>query len=127
MTPLKGKIVVPEGMLSAFKAGRGHQEFGDFTQEYRLGLEYALRWLSENPIVPTDEQTREIFGGARQQALSESIRIWIGRMFLGPDPIPEAIKDLTVGIIGGIPDYTCSRERFNASIIEAYRRGREGK
>jgi hypothetical protein len=85
------KIVVPEGMLRAAI---------DESQYATLGLsghnviiertvKAALRWLSENPIVPTRRQVEEISvpyyrssAVAKEHAMVE----WQRQMFLAPEP-----------------------------------------
>lgn len=87
------KIAVPDGMMNAAKHA--------FMQNKGVGvdgvedcIEAALRWLSENPIVPNDEQLfsisrsldldmAQIVWSRRDRAL---IAEWQRRMFLAPQP-----------------------------------------
>ena len=66
---MEKKIVVPEGMMkAAYDAQLGigpptfeWHEADELTQRfYNRILEAALRWLSENPIVPTEEQSLDM-------------------------------------------------------------------
>jgi hypothetical protein len=129
------KIVVPEGMLKvAVAAAWSHIGFShpqasirvqkEIEESFRVSLEAALRWLSENPIVPTDAQL-ELFltaqglpnTGTFRSALSLFAGYFQRRMFLAPEPeVPEEIEDLLwpkghVGI------------NHDQLIVEAYRRG----
>jgi hypothetical protein len=60
------KIVVPDGMLKAVNAEwrRGVQLLGL--------LEAALRWLSEHPVVPTDDESRTLLHFLRHRAHAET-------------------------------------------------------
>ena len=51
------EIKVPEGML---KAATTHVSGSFAEMAVEVGVEKALKWLSENPIVPTDEQMAEL-------------------------------------------------------------------
>ena len=102
------KIVVPEGMIRAVEDRCGDLcKYGGKSQSVRFvsqtAVEAALRWLSENPILPTAEQLYSTIGKLpvamcdivwteRDRAL---IAEWQRRMFLAPEPeVPEEIKDL---------------------------------
>lgn len=116
------KIVVPDGM---YLAALPHQDSGT---QCSAALEAALRWLSENPIVPTDEQIQ-----ATCAAISEDWRVgepfedtyrdllveWQRKMFLAPEP--EMIGSETVGEF-------CSRFKTIAeAATEAYKLGKQSK
>ena len=130
------KIKVPEGMLLAAS------EFDPGAGEYNIEpiLEAALRWMSENPILPTTAdaltllQERVASGHLSNKeycaipatTIRCVIREWQRRMFLAPEPevpevpeVPEAVKDL-MDILGT----KCSYVTY-LSIIEAYRRGQK--
>ena len=138
------KIVVPEGMLKAaigqaLESGKVMKRrlwtefFGShdatcvqFTREM---LEAALEWLAEHPIVPTDEQFQKMCGfydwimRRDYEKMRDLIRKWTGMMFVAPEPeVMEAVKDLLVKN----PDHP-DREEIDKRILEAYRRGKEGK
>jgi hypothetical protein len=87
------EIVVLEGMLEA-----GSLAYcGSFVSREdgaKRVLKAALRWLSENPIVPTDEQANELWKVALQlnpdlnetnHAAKNMIVAWQRRMFLAPE------------------------------------------
>lgn len=84
------KIVVPEGMLKAahIAVGNGIYFFGQLNVT-RTALEAALKWLAENPIVPTREWLAEQLGMCHvtllpETAASRIIAEWQRRMFLAP-------------------------------------------
>ena len=131
------KIVVPEGMLNAGRAA--YSGYVTAEKGARRIIEAALRWLSENPIVPTDGFLKEMlcrdfFGGQNWTDLQvfffggqnwtdpqvfKFCEEWQRRMFLAPEPeVPEAIKDLLWTIDGDKED-----REHNTAILEAYRRG----
>ena len=119
------KIVVPEGMLKAATP----VYINDIALVGSI-LQAALLWLSENPMVPTMKQAREIFmlKAGFDFDLHEWVRWgaceWQRRMFLAPEPeVPEEIKDLLFG------DGSFPRDRggIDACILEAYKRGRESR
>lgn len=88
------RIVVPEGMyLAALK----HQD-----SEVLCGaaLEAALRWLSENPIVPSPAIAREFIG--RMVVLNETslifvLEAWQRRMFLAQRDKPLMVHFPSAG------------------------------
>jgi hypothetical protein len=105
------KIAVPEGMLeTAYDAQFGKDgptETSRFinTPSMKICLEAALRWLSENPIVPTVEQLYSTIGvlpvamcyivwTERDRAM---IAEWQRRCFLAPDEPQYCEIQLTKG------------------------------
>ena len=134
------KIVVPGDMLAA--AYSANEVKLETVQQV---LEAALLWLSENPIMPTPEECRDMiyrFGLQGERSPHDDrprisptqahnlIVNWQRRMFLAPQPeIPEAVRDLLY------PDFTSAMDivsdvkptrteaRYQQSILEAYRRG----
>lgn len=125
------QIIVPDGMVEAVMANcvvvgvcQG-KAVSLTTIAAREVLRRALEWLVANPIVPqtVDEYRKllalknyEISFDAQQFYYAE----WQRRMFLAPEPkIPEAIKDL-------MPHYP-DKESHEWAIVEAYRRGKEGR
>lgn len=129
------KIVVPEGMLKAAIAvienyddvvGNGQCE------EFRIELivEAALRWLSENPIVPTKDDlamVRLLYFDRKhldgKSTVTDFVVGWQRRMFIAPEPeVPEEIEDLLLPYDMA----TADGYAINVAIIEAYRRGRSG-
>lgn len=124
---MENKYVVPEGMMSAgMTSGAG---CGDYS--CNLILATALRWLSENPIVPTDaflqEMLRKPFfrnGDWTDPQVFRFCEEWQRRMFLAPKPtVPEEIKDLLHTRFPETPEIV--HESIHAYILEAFRRGQK--
>ena len=131
------RYVVPEGMLKAIEEAlslafkdfhaMGHPtcsvkeeiEFYWAFMANRAGESVAV-WLSENPIVPTEQQCSELWKNAHEIGGSLPCNIaveWQRRCFLAPDPeVPEELKDLL----------NCTIDQ-RKSIIEAFRRGQRSK
>lgn len=93
---IKKKYEVPEGMLKA--AGANSSGVDPCGFYLYMPLEAALRWLSENPIVPTDEQFENCLSSAagrpttmEWQNMTEWNRAkalcveWQRQMFLAPE------------------------------------------
>lgn len=122
------KIVIPEGML---QAGWDAVHEANGIAGVSTVLEAALRWLSENPILPTNLAESAIYSEWKKdhdlQYPLWILREWQRRMFLAPEPeVPEEIKDLLVSNEDekrGIPLVTPS-DVFNQKITEAFQRGR---
>ena len=74
------RYIVPEGMLKA-----AHDEAVRSAGQIGKCLEAGLRWLSENPIVPTEQQLSDIAADAHV-CMDEVIAEWQRRMFLAPEP-----------------------------------------
>jgi hypothetical protein len=87
---MKSKIIVPRDMQAAiapvFRHWTGH---GSHHGELEEILEPALRWLAENPIVPTEKQWRDM---PPQDTVAGHIAEWQRRMFLAPTPNPLVFK-----------------------------------
>ena len=134
------RISVPEGMLkAAVSAAWKHIGFssphassrvaGEIEESFLVSLEAALRWLSENPIVPNELQFSRLYdesdlkdGRLTYHAVIE----WQLRMFDAPEPeVPEEIKDLLVDLDSETT--TGERRDRNVSVIEAYRRGKASR
>ena len=91
-----GKIIVPKGMLKAAGAASGGVDPHGY---YLVGpLEAALRWLSENPIVPTLDQIESMrrLSSYTDKPLCtyQDVAVeWQRRMFLAPQsPDPRQGK-----------------------------------
>jgi hypothetical protein len=91
---VENNIVVPEGMLNAFLRMENHIGSKWDDRVLREMLSSALRWLSENPIMPTKEQCLEMtttnrratFGTDGWEWLKHGATEWQRRMFLAPEP-----------------------------------------
>ena len=173
------RVIVPEGMVkAAIFAWRLHPIRGYPPEDAVCkAVEAALRWLSENPIVPTMEQATEMSDSGHPCVLDGVwyATEWQRRMFLAPEPevheedkdyvctscgvfhrgwtkpghktpcpacsgtsiemrgyFPrrnesedlEPVKDLLLPHLEGA---VCKTDGINATIIEAYRRGKEAK
>ncbi len=128
------KIKVPEGMLEAAeKAANDSRGVGpeDLGVDVLKTLEAALRWLAENPVEPSDDQTAKLkldymmAEHNHPQLVKFSAVEWQRRMFLAPEPevpeVPEAITDLIHKKLPETPEAVC--QSVNAAILEAYQRG----
>ena len=84
------KIIVPEGMLKAAVAAVKIPISGEIVRNQPHDiLEAALRWLSENPIVPTTEQIMSEANRTREfEAImyAQWIGWWQSHMFDAPEP-----------------------------------------
>ena len=125
---MEKKIAIPEGMLEAAVAAVKIPVSGQLARNQTHDiLEAALRWLSENPIVPTMEQATEMSDSGHPCVLDGVwyATEWQRRMFLAPEPeVPEEIKDL-LWSIGGT--WMQTDKKHNNEVAEAYRRGKEAK
>ena len=96
---MESRIVIPDGML---KAAEDAVTFDASSNGIYLAIEGALRWLSENPIVPTRqnlEDMRTDWEDTPEQNAEKVVLFliyeWQRRMFLAPEPeVPEAVADL---------------------------------
>ena len=141
---IEKKTVVPEGMLAAawqdiaaaMKERISVGGIGGVAELHvaRIAVEAALRWLSENPIVPTDEQIRDLFEANRYGVSREAWRIyfteWQRRMFLAPEPeIPDEIEDLLRFppdiVIPGDDLYRHVKAHLDNVATEAFKRGQK--
>lgn len=117
-------IKIPKGMLEAALEGLGIEVVHARRKYVKAALEAALRWLAENPIVPTDEQAKELWNHPKVLHGSEHYakamaRDWQRMMFHAPEP--EYIGSEELGRF-------CARyQRIDEAVIEAYRRGKESK
>ena len=140
------KIVVPEGMLKAAKdVYHDKAQDGVDQSAVKEALKAALRWLSEHPIVPTDEQhdvlykefvslpeTRIVTNGTTFRSFFRwAIDAWQRRMFLAPEP---EIPDIWMSFVRNAPEDAVSMTIFSANGTElkkidlkAFRRGKASK
>src|SRR6202789_1329114 len=150
------KIIVPAGMLKAVDEaistarGIGCDLIAGHVRD--IALEAALRWLSENPIEPSNKQIGEMilsapYSNTRQAYTSTIFCIteWQKRMILAPEPENDVEKLLkswlatTDTLFASIiakeyPYYERSilkiRDQCRENIIatiEDYRRGQKAK
>jgi len=125
------EIVVPQGMLSAAWNAVGermrecvNEGKGDRLAELhvaRIAVTAALKWLSENPIVPTSSEITGdvvISSGNRMTDIIYHVVAFQRRMFFR-DACPEEIKDL-LDHLDRDNDYL-----LNQRVIEAFNRGRK--
>jgi len=124
------RYVIPKGMLEAAILSHPFDPRTKFIPEM---LEAALRWLSDNPIVPTAKQSAELESLCRindEPMCMDAIFYcseWQRRMFLAPEPeVPEEVKDLLVDASVRYPDVPRSVPGYyNDLILEAFRRGQK--
>lgn len=134
----KKKIVVPEGMLKSADA-HIRRKFDGVRCIHRIELvsesiEAALRWLSENPIVPKFDQEVAILKDCEPlnepASISSIAMAWQRRMFLAPEPeIPDEIEDLLPFppdvVIPGNYLYRQVKAHLDNVATEAFRRGQK--
>lgn len=137
----KKKIVVPKGMLEAALDGPGIESVKETRRLYvEACIEASMRWLSENPIVPSDDQRDEIICawdkfGRLQEGSGDFFRWslieWQRRMFLAPEPdVPEAFKEAVIGILDQINQNALAPSNAVPQLhaaLEAYRRGQKSR
>ncbi len=112
---MEKRYVIPEGML---KAALDAQQMRCDPVISKVGLEAAIRWLAENPIVPDRETADRLIACRGIHSEADPFAEWQRRMFLAPEPeVPEAIKDLL----------TMSDSPHNEHVLEAYRRGKASR
>lgn len=98
------KIVIPAGMTAAFEIGFAPTH----TVNSRLnlnagirGLETALLWLSENPIVPTEEQFSKLYDDLDRvsdgRLTFRAVIEWQRRMLIAENPAVLAVKNMLAG------------------------------
>jgi hypothetical protein len=121
------QYVVPEAGLKAAldRFGSRHPFSEDIA---RMLLEAFIRWLSENPIMPTEEQwaaclaSYDDAGKSGYECGVWFMQEWQRRMFLAPEPeVPEAIKNLLWNTENGQDTGLA----HNSAVIEAFRRGQQ--
>lgn len=122
------RYVVPEGMLKA-----AHEILSPMASSTHISFALAstLSWLSENPIVPSDDRIGEMLAAKNHfighfdptDWIRWGAAEWQRRMFLAPEPVaPEEVKRLLFTTFTHI-----RREDANVAILEAYRRGQRSK
>ena len=132
------KIIVPEFVLKAVSDAWNATKTGDRVTHNIA--EAVCRAISENPIVPTQQQASEmwqVYVGLRGNAVDSiagCMAEWQRRMFLAPEPeVPEEISNLMWSDWQrqlGLPQTLGSwapLESHNSQVIEAFRRGQKSK
>ena len=120
------KIVVPEGMLEAGRSA--YSAYVTAGEGARRILEAALRWLSENPIVPTEEQISSMIGNAPFHRLSvlDGAVEWQRRMFVASEPeVPEEIKYLQRICLSSIQGQDDLDRLVSELCLESFHRGQK--
>lgn len=120
------KYVVPEGMLKAACAAQSARRIDpEGWIVVRESLEAAIRWLAENPMVPTKKQAEDVSSIRPIELFQVGLREWQRRMFLAPEPdVPDEIRDL---YFGGLHEGSEVTAIIRDRVLEAWRRGKESK
>jgi len=97
-----------------------------------LMLKAAVRWMANNPLVPSDESAQQMLAAKDHFVGSfepvEWIRWggteWQRRMFLAPEPVfPKELEAILLDTAA--PDESRpTRQYYNARVIEAYHLGK---
>lgn len=123
----KKRYVVPEGMLKEFYVGYNEPEPAEcVTSEWSpalAGLEAAIRWQSENPVVPSDEWVLEAMCKARStsstlDSAKQMFVEWQRRMYLAPEA-PRFMECDACRAKPGLPPL-CAGCLHNRDLIKAY-------
>ena len=96
------KIKVPDAMLKAVEASYENRRGAYSENATRADLEAALRWQSDNPIVPSDEQMDALtnavpyLDSGNGRIFRFVIDMWQRRMYLAPEPeVPKlSVEDV---------------------------------
>lgn len=134
------KIKVPDEMFgAAMKAWNACPIAADGRRvaqwELEAALEAALRWLSENPIVPINheccgEMHRTVNAKGYCCYQSALLAEWQRIMFREPEPeVPEAIRELMKNAGDCAPELmiTVSVDDWDEAVLEAYKRGKASR
>lgn len=127
---MEKKIIVPTEMVNATSdvtvAWGDHQRMTlGYDQRERI-IAAALRWLSDHPMVPTEQQVVDLIDTFDGKGSLEVHRIveWQRKMFLAPDE-DEPIRDLIENFGPAMPGV--SLEDAKAAVREAFRRGQQSQ
>lgn len=124
---MEKKIQVPEGMYNAAR------NIGRSDLAIKERLEASLRWLSKNPIVPTEQQLQAIADEHnRGKCYPENILPYVTgfqrRMFFAPEPeIPEAIKSLLWKNVPQADEFNDPVSQHNTIVLAAFLRGQNSR
>lgn len=145
------KIQVPKGMLTEAVSAlmlqweSNHDGYSGSAmgmaarEEYEavlnIGLPAALMWLSENPIVPSDEQIKKCengwldAGGNRNGAFIPYVLIEWQRWMFAALEVPEELRKLkaTFADVHQTANFAAIWDRVDKSIDAAYRLGQQSK
>ena len=136
------KIKIPEDMLHAALLAAGAQYGFDLNsvgphieKDVKVAVEAVLRWLSENPIVPSEVQARALVSDGdpyEWPLVQEGATEWQRRMFVAPEPeVPEEtlLEDLLIKPCCDKSKMTTyvGHPEHNEHVLEAYRRGQNSK
>ena len=135
------KYVVPERMVENVWDSPEHAKYPNLggLAELKALLEAAIRWLAENPIVPTAEQLRAmrkdlcpVTGGEDGWMSSSDLKDgaveWQRRMFLAPEPeVPSEIQHLLLSGSHRLAEPFLNKQWVKEALLEAYRLGRESR
>jgi hypothetical protein len=120
---------VPDGMyLAAKNAARSSLRQGLVDTAIDVAVEAAIRWLAENPIVPSNEQADQLWHHPKTLSGDEHYakamaRQWQQMMFLKRDTTPEDLKALLIKA----EKFLIGVEFANDHIRQAYELGRKRK
>ena len=129
------RIQVPGGMLAAAVQAALPMAITnkESVETFRIGLEAALLWQSENPPVPVatqwNETVRDWCMHHEKNSTSCELAVeWVRHMYDAPpepDPALEAVKDLLVDQRHGDELWGDSvpPKYHDAHVLEAFRRG----
>ena len=143
------KYLVPEeGLKAAVEAMKGPSgpKFRSTEEWASCGIEAFIRWQSENPIVPSEDEqlpplsyktdSSEWIGKdadhEREKSYREGLCMclaeWQRRMYLVPEPeVPEAVKGLQGIHLASVKDQADLDRLVTTLNVEAYRLGQQSK
>lgn len=128
------KYLIPEcGFKAALENIPKFKIAGLEEEIIKQALQDFVRWLSENPIVPTPKDVDKLYldwqavteYDSSQMPLWASIE-WQRRMFLAPKPVfIQEIRDLMDSYTSDDTGSRFNCNEHNEHVIEAYRRGQK--
>ena len=140
------KYIVPEGLKQAIDEcglDKTRGRMWRFTSKELEAIgQTVVRWLAENPTVPTEAQIQAMYNhldsnpqlrtaSATNSSYSAAmVAEWQRRMFLVSEPeVPDVVKDLiwSEKLYAGDNGFVEDIRQINNRILEAYRRGKESR
>jgi hypothetical protein len=122
------KYAVPDGMLKAATLGACEGMFLSQVHQVLLNteriLEAAIRWQSENPQAPTDEQMKKMKSDIRYRVGVhfddlKLVKEWQRRMYLAPEPeVPEETPEIIRFLDERMERYSMWMHRAMDAVIE---------